>query len=37
MYSKDPDIDIIIELMGGIRPTQNLILEALEAGKHVVS
>ena len=33
----DPDIDIIIELMGGIEPARTCILEALEAGKHVVS
>ena len=33
----DSDIDIIIELMGGIEPARTCILEALEAGKHVVS
>ena len=33
----DQDIDIIIELMGGIEPARTCILEALEAGKHVVS
>lgn len=33
----DPDIDIIIELIGGIEPARTYILSALEAGKHVVS
>ena len=33
----DPQIDIVIELMGGIEPARTYILEALRAGKHVVS
>ena len=33
----DPDIDIVIELIGGIEPARTYILAALEAGKHVVS
>lgn len=33
----DPEIDIVIELMGGIEPARTCILAALEAGKHVVS
>ncbi|MBS6395780.1 MAG: homoserine dehydrogenase [Clostridiales bacterium] len=33
----DPDISIVIELMGGIEPARTYILEALEAGKHVVT
>ena len=33
----DPDIDIIIELIGGIEPARTYILSALESGKHVVS
>lgn len=33
----DPEIDIVIELIGGIDPARNYILEALRAGKHVVS
>lgn len=33
----DPDIDIMIELIGGIEPARTYILSALEAGKHVVS
>lgn len=34
---KDKDIDIIIEVMGGMEPAKSMILEALVAGKHVVS
>lgn len=34
---QDPDIDIIIEVMGGIEPTKEYILAALEQGKHVVT
>ena len=34
---KDKDIDIIIEVMGGMEPAKSMILEALAAGKHVVS
>lgn len=33
----DPEIDIVIELIGGIEPARTYILSALEAGKHVVS
>jgi homoserine dehydrogenase len=33
----DPEIQIVIELMGGIHPAREYILEALKAGKHVVS
>ncbi len=33
----DPEIDIIIELIGGIEPARTYILQALHAGKHVVS
>lgn len=33
----DPDIDIIVELIGGIHPARNLILEAIRKGKHVVT
>ncbi len=33
----DPEIDIVIELIGGIDPARAYILEALKAGKHVVS
>ena len=34
---EDPEIEIVIELMGGIEPAKTYILEALNAGKHVVT
>ena len=33
----DPDIDVIVELMGGIEPARTLITAALGAGKSVVT
>jgi homoserine dehydrogenase len=33
----DPDIDIVIELVGGIEPATSFMLKALNAGKHVVT
>ena len=33
----DPDIDIVVELIGGIEPAKSFILAAIGAGKHVVS
>jgi len=33
----DPDIDIVVELIGGIEPAKSFILTAIENGKHVVS
>ncbi|HIU16829.1 MAG TPA: homoserine dehydrogenase [Candidatus Avidesulfovibrio excrementigallinarum] len=33
----DPDIDIAVELMGGIEPPRSFIHRALENGKHVVT
>ncbi len=33
----DPDIDIIVELIGGIHPAKEIIIRALENGKHVVT
>lgn len=33
----DPKIQIVIELMGGIEPARTYILQALKAGKHVVT
>ncbi len=33
----DPDIDIIVEVMGGIEPARSLILKAIHHGKHVVT
>ncbi len=34
---KDPDLQILIEVMGGIEPTRTLLLDAMRSGKHVVS
>ncbi|MDQ0162075.1 homoserine dehydrogenase [Bacillus alveayuensis] len=34
---EDPDIDVIIEVMGGIEHTKNYLLEALSRKKHVVT
>ncbi len=34
---QDPDIQIVIELMGGLEPARTYILAALRAGKHVVT
>lgn len=34
---QDPDIDIVVELMGGENPAFELISTALSSGKHVVS
>ena len=34
---RDPDIDVIVEVIGGIEPARSLILEALEQGKPVVT
>ncbi len=33
----NPDIDVVVELIGGIEPARTLILDALKAGKHVVT
>lgn len=32
-----PDIDIVVELIGGITPAKELVLAALDSGKHVVT
>ncbi len=34
---KDPEIDIVVELVGGIEPALTVIKGALNAGKHVVT
>ena len=34
---KDPEVDVVVELMGGIEPARSLLLTALEAGKPVVT
>ncbi len=33
----DPDIDTVVEVMGGIHPAQEIVLEALKKGKNVVT
>ncbi len=33
----DPDVDVVIEVMGGEEPARTLILRAIEHGKHVVT
>src|SRR5213593_4231498 len=37
MIVEDPDIDIVVELIGGYQPAKELILAALARGKHVVT
>ena len=34
---EDPEIDIVVEVIGGIEPARSLILAALEAGKPVIT
>lgn len=34
---RHPDIDVIVEVMGGVDQTKEYILEALERGKHIVT
>ena len=34
---KDPSIDLVVELIGGIHPARLLVLEAIKARKHVVT
>ena len=33
----DPDIDVIIECMGGLEPAHTYVMRAMQAGKHVVT
>lgn len=33
----DPEIDIVVEVMGGLEPARSLILKAIAHGKHVVT
>jgi homoserine dehydrogenase len=37
MIFGDPDIHIVVELIGGIRPAKDFILKAIKNGKHVVT
>lgn len=34
---RHPDVDVVVEVMGGISPAKALILEAIAHGKHVVT
>ena len=34
---KDPEVDVVVELMGSVEPARSFILDALRAGKPVVS
>ena len=34
---EDPEIQIVIELVGGLEPARSFILRAIQAGKHVVT
>ncbi|MDH4143862.1 MAG: homoserine dehydrogenase [Acidimicrobiia bacterium] len=33
----DPDVDLVVELIGGIEPARHLILEAIKGGKPIVT
>lgn len=33
----DPDVDLVVELIGGIEPARSLVVDALKAGKPVVT
>ncbi len=33
----DPNVQIIVEVIGGMEPARGLILEAIDAGKHVIT
>lgn len=34
---RDPEIDVIVEVMGGVEQTRTYVLEALARGKHIVT
>lgn len=34
---RDPEIDVIVEVMGGVEAAKEYILEALDRGKHIVT
>ncbi|AHV98543.1 homoserine dehydrogenase [Paenibacillus sabinae] len=34
---RDPEIDVIVEVMGGVEKTREYLLEALERGKHIIT
>ena len=33
----DPDIDVVVEVIGGVEPARDLVLGSFKAGKHVVT
>ncbi|WP_017316739.1 homoserine dehydrogenase [Mastigocladopsis repens] len=33
----DPEVDIVVEVIGGLEPARSLILKAIKSGKHVVT
>lgn len=33
----DPDVDVVVEVIGGVEPAHDLLLAAFERGKHVVT
>ncbi len=33
----DPEIDLVVELLGGLEPSRSLILKAIDQGKHIVT
>lgn len=35
--ARDPEVDVLIETIGGVEPAKSLILEAIANGKHVVT
>ncbi len=35
--TEDPEIDVVVEVMGGIDHTLSIVLEAMEHGKHIVT
>jgi homoserine dehydrogenase len=37
MVINDPEVDIVVELIGGYEPAKRFILQAIEKGKHVVT
>jgi homoserine dehydrogenase len=37
VVASDPEVDVVVELMGGIEPARSALLAALGAGKHVVT
>ncbi|MCK4487718.1 MAG: homoserine dehydrogenase [Desulfobacterales bacterium] len=37
MVVDDPEVDIVVELVGGYEPAKSFILKAIENGKHVVT